>query len=427
MKRLFATIFIALALVPWLAGCQRELTHEDGRALLRKISEARVDTAVKGTVTTYILAGGKEVNADARIHRGAGRMQMEFVSGEPKGSKILQQGGFVWQVAPDGKAVRRLPHNPADQMPNFGEGAVVTVAPGPRVAGYATDRVVFRPGAESGARLELLVDRATRFPLVSEKYSNTGALVARTAFTEAEFGVEPPAEVEPPKAEMGREWLAETTKVDLAKAKKILSGEPVEPSYTPAGMKNTGYYLHKRGPLTGIEIRYSDGVRLLSVITFRKPERVREHPATGEKTQEQANEAVQGMVERNPQLRERWNNATPEQREKMRERLIERRRQRQAEGGNTGDGSAGSVVPHNDAERGPTAEEELGPPPDAIQQREQPAKQESADDDNVRGSRVHGRVARLRVGKFMVVVHGDLPADELQKVVASMRENPTAF
>ena len=92
--RLLPAVLLVAALV--LGGCKpRQLSEQQARELLGQVQRARRDTNVRGTVTTTIRMGNEVVTAEAKIHRGAGRMQLTLISGRGKGSMIVSQGDRV--------------------------------------------------------------------------------------------------------------------------------------------------------------------------------------------------------------------------------------------------------------------------------------------------------------------------------------------
>ncbi|GAH67806.1 unnamed protein product, partial [marine sediment metagenome] len=251
----------------------RELSGEAGRELVRDIKKARAEVSLKGELTTVVRIGDRYVNAEATIQRGDGRLQLEFTAGKAKGVKIIEQGGSVWQIGPDGKAVRRLPRNPLDQMPPLGKKAVVSVARGARVLGRPTDNVAIKPHPQSAARVEIWADKQTRFPLATDRYDHEGELVSSTRYTAVDFSAPAPEQVKLPKAPSGPDRLQQAEKIDKAKAAEVLGQEPLEPKYVPEGFELQGYYVHKRRRGQAVEVRYSDGVRLLNIVQIKLPGR----------------------------------------------------------------------------------------------------------------------------------------------------------
>ena len=141
MRRFALYIPICALIAVVVTGCgPRTLSEQQGQALLRDIRDAQRNTAVKGEIVTRIRLGDGLVSAEGKVHRGRGRMQLEFTSGRADGARIVQQKGQVWQISPDGETVRRLPHNPVDDVRGFGRTTRVTVRRGGRVAGRATSR-----------------------------------------------------------------------------------------------------------------------------------------------------------------------------------------------------------------------------------------------------------------------------------------------
>ncbi len=314
-NRLLVAALVMLAALA-ICGCKpRELSREEARELVRDIRHAKAEVSLKGELTTAVRLGDRHVNAQATIRRGDGRLQLEFTAGKTKGVKIIEQGGSVWQIAPDGKAVRRLPRNPLDQMPPLGKKAVVTVAPGGRVVGRPTDNVVIRPHPDSAARLEIWADKETRFPLAADRYNHDGELISSTRYTAVDFSAPAPEQVKLPKAPTGRGRFQQAEKIDKAKAAEVLGQEPLEPKYLPEGFELQGYYAHNRQRGEAVEVRYSDGVRLLNIIEMKLPGREQMRKAWEEKQKqvpgrdEARADQARARQERHEELRERWERA----------------------------------------------------------------------------------------------------------------------
>jgi len=430
--RLLPAVLLVAALV--LGGCKpRQLSEQQARELLGQVQRARCDTNVRGTVTTTIRMGNEVVTAEAKIHRGAGRMQLTLISGRGKGSMIVSQGDRVWQVGPDGKTVRRLPFNPVDAGPPLHRPGAVQMQAGEVVAGRQTDRVIVRPSTQSAVRMELLVDRQTHFPLATWRYNEANQLVSGSRYLTADFSVKPPDPVKPAGAAAGDEKRRTGEKVDAAKATEVLGTAPLEPDYVPEGFSKLGYFHHQRQRGSAIEIRYSDGVRSLSVIEFQAPDRRqaqrRRHDrgappgdgrARGKGAEEGHEEATPNLP---PSLRRAWEKLTPEQRhermQQWRQMTPEQRREllqklNAQAGSQQGEGALGAG---SAPARGQDAQGRLRPDKQAQGGRE----------TEMGRSRIRGKVVRFRVGSLGVVIAGEAPRNELEKMADSMKDKGAAF
>lgn len=428
-KRLFAAVLLTVALA--CAGCgPRQLNEQQARDLLRQVQHARREVAVRGTLTTTIRMGNETVTAEATIHRGAERMQLELLSGRGKGGRIISQGDKVWQIGPDGKTVRRLPFNPVDAGPPLHRPGAVQVQAGEIVAGRQTDRVTIRPSTKSATRMELLVDRQTRFPLATWRYNDANALVAGSRYLTADFSVAPPEPVKVPDLAAGDGRRHSGEKIDPTRAAEVLGMAPLEPGYVPDGFSKVGYFLHQRQIGSSVEIRYSDGLRSLSVIEFRAQDRrsaqrggaqhdsaPREGPAraAGTGRGEQPVEDLPPVVRRTweklapEQRREqiaKWRRMTPDQRRELARALREGDRQPDRGGASGGEGDGAEPAQGKQWSRG---------------------QGDNAHRAQMGRSKIRGRVIRFRAGPLGVVIAGEAPRDELQRMADSVEQQGLSF
>ena len=439
--RLFAAVLLAAALI--IVGCKpRQLSEQQARELLGQVQRARRDTNVRGTVTTTIRMGNQVVTAEAKIHRGAGRMQLTLLSGRGKGSQIISQGDRVWQIGPDGETVRRLPFNPVDAGPPLHRPGAVQIQAGEVVAGRQTDRVVVRPSTQSLVRMELLVDRQTRFPLATWRYNEANKLISGSKYLTADFSVEPPEPVKPAGAAAADEKGRIGEKVDAAKATEVLGTAPLEPDYVPEGFSKVGYFHHQRQRGAAIEVRYSDGVRSLSVIEFKAPERARTprsparrddeasvrgsdgRPSDGQAGPRGRSEAREHYPrELPPSLRRAWEKLTPEQRrvrmQQWRDSTPEQRHE---------------MIEKFSRQGAKAAEEKAAGSQDdaagfeAGQGKQRPGRRQGGDgrETEMGRSRIRGKVIRFWVGSLGIVIAGEAPRDELRKMADSIKDKGRA-
>ncbi len=434
---------VALSLVMAVllgAGCRpRQLEEQQARDLLAAIRNARQETSVRGTLTTTIRMGNETVTAEAEVHRGGGRMRLEFITGLGKGAKIISQGHRVWQISPDGNTVRRLPFNPIDVGPPLSKRGAVQVQPGGTVAGRVTDKVTVRPSPSSATRMEMFVDRQTRFPMATTRYNDAGELVSGTRYVTADFSVGPPEPVTPDQIAAWDEKSPIGGKIDRQRAETVLGIEPLEPGYVPEGFVKVGYFLHQRHRTQAVELRYSDGVRSLSVVEFRTAQPRGDGPggnARGRDAEarepgpsesgQQSTRAGLGNREQpaGPPLAvvEHWQKLTPEQRrERQREWREMTPRQRRE--------TADRIARQRGVSRETPPRE--GGAPDGVGRAPGRASGESrayrGRDSETGRSRLRGRVVRFRVGELTIVIAGEAPGEELRKMADSINETSAEF
>jgi len=377
--RRYCLVVSALAIIVMtaLAGCQpHQLSSQDGHKLLQQIWQAKHNVSLRGTLTTTTTLGDRTLTAQARLHRGAGRLQMVFTSGKGRGMRIIGQEGMVWQIAPDGKAVRRLPRSPISQMPPLGKNMIVELSKGKQITGRATDKIVIRPHPHAHARLEIWADKENRFPLQSDRYNSEGDLVSSTKYTLIDFSVTPPPLAKVPATKDKPGQIYQQEKIDEHKAKQLLGTAPVEASYLPKGFAFRGYYAHKARHGNAVELRYSDGMRVVSLLESR----------LGQVSQREAKEGELAT-----------------RREALRQEVRDRRNgsQRAARTRGLGRRLAGFGSPERHGD--------------------------SRGFGQVMRSRLRGKMVRIEVGDLIVVITGEIPLHELRKVADSLRESSLEF
>ncbi len=418
MRRYIPCLVVIALLAAAFTGCRpRALNAEQIQEILKDIRKAHRTLAVKGEVVTRVRVRGQMVSAGARIHRGSGRMQLEFVSGRANGAQIVQQQGSVRQISPDGETVRKLPHNPLDAMPRAGKNARVTVSPGSTIAGRPTDKITVKPATQSQARLQIWADKANSFPLRMDRYNAQGQLVSSTRYKEVSFSAEAPTIVKLPAEATPKQ--KQTAKVDKQKATELLGQDPVMPEYVPDGFDFQGYYHHqsRRGDI--VALRYSDGVRLLTILQMQQPERVPEPgqvPGSAQARSSSGAEARQGM--RGGRGAHTATDESPQ-----------RRGRRDKSGAATRRVAATS---RGENLAGRQQDDTGGQQPGAGMQRGEEPKRSAAgmgagDHQQVWRHRLRGRMIRFRRDGLLIVVVGDLPTVELRKVAAGMRESAINF
>lgn len=389
MRRIGFYLTICATLAVILGGCgPRTLSEDRGQALLSDIRNAQRSVSISGQLHTTIRLGTELVSAEAKVHRGEGRMQLEFTSGRAKGARIVQQKNTVWQISPDGKTVRRLPHNPVDTMPHPGRNVKITTQRGGQIAGRGTKKVVVSPKREAGGRLEMWMDRRTDFPLRMDRYNSRGKLVSSTRYKKVDFSAPPPEIAK--LSEDAQSPARGVTRIETDKAAEILGQEPVKPKYIPEGFEFRGYYLHTTPRRKAVVLRYSDGLHPLNILQMQLPEgRGRGEGRTGERrarTDAPPQQAGPGGPER--------------------------------AGPRSGRGRQGLSQTDRDSPRRPSP---AGQPPQMDRERD------PQEGPHVLQHRVLGRIIRFERGDLLIVVQGELPAEQLRRIAAGLQESNMSF
>lgn len=257
-----------------LAGCTREVPPERARAILQQVQQARHSLTMHGKLTTSIQLRDQQLQSEAEVRRAPGVIQLKYTSGKFAGWQIIEQDGYVWRVSPDGKPSA----SPVGPESGLGLPSLtnlrVTFAGDTSVANRRAHKYIVRPPEKTQARLVVVIDAETSFPLAMQKYGAGGTLVSETTYREIEYNAAPPQRVTPPAVATqhrhGKPGLAAspTTEQELARE---LGGPLLKPAYIPAGLQLRGFYARhgRKGVLA--ETRYSDGVRTLVVAQARIP------------------------------------------------------------------------------------------------------------------------------------------------------------
>jgi hypothetical protein len=227
-----------------------------------------------------------------------------------------------------------------------------------------------RPPGSEDARVELILDAATYYPLRLERYGARGQLVSSTICRKVDFAAAPPQRLPVPSVaapEGGGPRTPRATAATEQQLAKLLGGRLLKPDYLPPGVHLRGMFIHVLAQRQVAEIRYFDGLRMLSVMQLQRPRNSAPHGAKA--AQRGANPA------RLAQGAGRW--------------AFWRR---------AGQKAAADGKP---AER-PTAHGQGG----------------------VRPSMLRGSVVRERRGDRVIIVAGEVAADELQKVMSSIPYPP---
>jgi negative regulator of sigma E activity len=149
------------------------------------------------------------------------------------------------------------------------------------VAGRVARQLAISPRGGGPVVLRLWLDKENSFALRRERYNVEGRRISGTEYTDVEFGPKVAADVfEVPKgwtlvpsADLGRKLSLSELSVQL--------GYPVAaPEYVPQGYVLLGGYQQEWGrrQMRTAELRYTDGLRLLSVFQHPAPENVGKRP-----------------------------------------------------------------------------------------------------------------------------------------------------
>ncbi|MFB3882779.1 MAG: sigma-E factor regulatory protein RseB domain-containing protein [Armatimonadota bacterium] len=223
---------------------------------------------VVGEARTMVVQDGGELAATAMVSSAGGKTRFDYRAGRRR-----------WSLVDDGKALIEL--DPRRQRARLQERPRLAVdrALAERnytaketgrevIAGRPTTAVAIAPRAGGPAVLRLWLDNETGFALKRERHNAEGRLVSATEYSKVAFGgsvsedlfAVPPSFViayRPPPAE----------KLTVEGLRERVGFEVSAPGHLPAGFVLTGGYVGEWGRwgLQAAELRYTDGIRVLSV------------------------------------------------------------------------------------------------------------------------------------------------------------------
>lgn len=237
--------------------------------------------SLRGRVRTTVRFGPRQESAIAEVIAARGKLRLDFESGSRR-----------WSLVDDGRSLVKL--RPGRDRPEIlPRPAFITdralaernytarLLQKERVADRPTQVVEIASRASGASTWRLWVDEETFLALRRERYNAEGELTTSTEYLAVEFGVSVPEEsfslpsarqrpTPPPPKEQSLSLEA------LAKA----VGFPVHtPRYLPPGYRLQGRYARGQGRGGGpghgrgarpksAELRYTDGIRLLSVLQW---------------------------------------------------------------------------------------------------------------------------------------------------------------
>jgi len=353
-----AGALVVIAAIGWGAWQMRARASDpEAVALMRSAAHAMRHVPVKGIVTTRILTPDGWSEARVEIHAGDGRARLVYLSGPAKGVTLIRQGRDVWTTGPDEKDLRRLGLG-ADPMERLGhemlgKNLVARIVGEQTIAGRPTT-VVSATAHFGGVRMGL--DRENDFPLLMERLGPDGQVRVSTVYDEADFAVEPPEMSEPPEGagHFGRHGQDFES---MAQLKTQVEFTLYAPSHLPPGFELQDRRLLNGPRSASVALRYSDGLQHLIVVERSKVGGV--------------GSAADGSA-----------------RERVRERMAERRGGQARDGSGRGHGARGN---------GGMTHMRGGPGGDAV---------------------------RRSMDGTVVMVMGGLPKDELARVADSLKPIP---
>jgi outer membrane lipoprotein-sorting protein len=227
-----------------------------------------------GNARTMTAEDGHSLEAEAAVTAAHGKLRFEY-----------RLNGRHWSVIDDGKSLIHLLPRRQVAMVYDRPGLAVDRALAERnyearvvgessVAGRSARTVEIAPRGGGRVVLRLWLDKETGFALRRERYNVEGRLTSRTEYTRVEFG----PVIAPDVFRVPEGWQtvrAEETESGLSAAQLSirLGFEVRPPAYIPAGYVLVGGYEKQWGRwhMRAAELRYTDGLRVLSIFQHRHP------------------------------------------------------------------------------------------------------------------------------------------------------------
>jgi hypothetical protein len=246
--------------------------------LVWRSENATERTSVVGKARTMLAADGAELSAMATASAAQGKTRFDYQTRRRQWS-LIDDGGALIELDPRRKRahMHERPRLVVDRA--LAERNYVASQTGKAViAGRPAAAIAITPRRGGPAVLRLWLDQEMGFALKRERYNVEGKLVSATEYVEVVFGAPvsgdlftvPPAYViahrAPPRDRLSLEQLGLRVGFDVR-----------PPSYLPTGYVLVGGYEAEWGrwELQTAELRYTDGIRMLSVFERGREERGR--------------------------------------------------------------------------------------------------------------------------------------------------------
>ncbi len=269
----------ALAALLWIiAGLPAQAARESWSQVWRS-EAARHSVSVSGTVRTMTVNGEGELSALARMVGGGGKVRLDYELGQTRWS-LIDDGKRLIRLSPERRQALILPRPALALDRKLAERNYQAVVTGETtVVGRPVQVIEIRarkaPPGDHRVVWRLWVDRETGFPLKRERYNVEGKLTSGTEFVEVRFG----AAVDRSMFQVPRGWQVVNAENDggpltIGQVGRRLGFTVLVPRYLPPGYRFTGCYVGQRGRRGWrmAELRYTDGLRVLSVFQRKREE-----------------------------------------------------------------------------------------------------------------------------------------------------------
>lgn len=249
----------------------------DPSSLLRLSCLNEDELALHGVKETLIRTKRGRVEMRVEVWQEGGRRSQRFLAGPLAGDRIVEIGGRVFHISPKSKTVKvnyPLPF-PKRFIDLIFRNYDVRAVGEEEVAGRRTTILELRPLHSGNPSRRIWVDLERAFPLRAELYSPDGGMISAYRFLEVEFdpGMDESA------FEIPKGWrLIERPGFRPVKPdedlRRLLGFEPIPLRSPPPGYVLLDMLISTAPPRPILQIRYTDGLNLISVFQRPRPPRM---------------------------------------------------------------------------------------------------------------------------------------------------------
>ncbi|MBN1458396.1 MAG: hypothetical protein JXA57_02595 [Armatimonadetes bacterium] len=240
-----------------------------------KSETATENVTVVGRALTMTVDDGHTMSAVASVTAAQGKVRFDYQTFDHRWS-LIDDGNRLLRLQPDLRraftyerptlAVDRKLAERNYEAKEVGEEVI---------AGRTAWQVEITPRGGGSVVLRLWLDKENSFALRRERYNVEGRRTSGTEYTEVQFGPKVAADV----FDVPRGWTVlppphTDRKLSVSELSRRLGYSVAAPEYVPQGYVLLGGYERKwgRGRLRLAELRYTDGLKLLSVFQHPAPE-----------------------------------------------------------------------------------------------------------------------------------------------------------
>jgi hypothetical protein len=233
------------------------------------LSEEESQTYV-GVQQVTSFGPGPEHESKVEVHRKASKERLDYLTGPATGMVLIDDGEHLWRLDPERKIAGEFPSEKRPvQSDLFWENYRARVHPGAEVAGHRCKGLRIEPHGHIGPTRILWYEPpagAGRI-LKREDYNTSGRLASRSEFTEIDFRKKVAESVfDVPSDYEVRMGPPEPEPVALDDAEATVGFAPLVPSYVPDGyeLDRTVAVTSPRGHQT-LVLEYFDGLNRVGV------------------------------------------------------------------------------------------------------------------------------------------------------------------